>query len=100
MHYKMKVTIAPVKDSIEPDSPEKTLNLDATFAIHDTSYGNKHYLYIKGDHGFAASYDIRYDRDFHPNRKAEYLKDWANWYWSGKDGAWKVKSIEVEHVGE
>ena len=100
MHYKMEVIIAPTKESGDLNEPERTMILDARFAKREDTYGNGHYLRITGNDGFRVSYDIRYDRDFRPNRKVTYLLDWANYYWSGKDGAWKVKSIKIEHVEE
>lgn len=100
MNYKMKVTIAPTETSHNPEAKERLLTLDAVFAVNPDTYGNKHYLSIRDGHGFDLCYDIRYDTSFNPKRKVEYLKRWARSYWCGKNGAWKINSLEVERVGE
>ena len=43
-------------------------------------------------------YDIRYDKTFRSDKKELWLADWAYSRWSGKNGAWKVKKLTVEHM--
>ena len=97
MTYKMNVTI------YNPETPEGMtsnifLSLDCRFFYDPNQYGNGHYLTIKGDRGFENHYDIRYDYDFKRNDKPGYLEKWARSYWSGKDGAYTIKSLEIHKV--
>jgi hypothetical protein len=94
MKYEMKVTIA------NPDTPEGMMSdlfmkLSCIFAYDAEQYGNGHWLKIKGNEGFENYIDLRYDKDFDRNNKTAYLEKWARNYWSGKNGAYYVKSLEI-----
>ena len=88
MNYKMKVTIT-------KDGNEKTYDLDCVFFYEAEQYGNKHYLHIFGNEFYEKWLDIRYDTSFRRNEKAKYLEEWARSYWSGKNGAWSIKEIDI-----
>jgi hypothetical protein len=69
--------------------------LDCEFVCNEDDYGNGHYVAIGGEH-FAEQYiDLRYDTSFNKDKKEEWLESWAKNYWSGENGAWAVKSVEV-----
>lgn len=89
MKYKLNVTIT-------QKGKEQTLDLDCNFFIcKENDYGNKYYLSIKDNLDFYEYLDIRYDTTFDINKKEQYLVDWAYNYWTGKNGAWAIKRIEV-----
>ena len=94
MKYEMKVTIA------DPETPEGMtsdlfLKLLCIFAHDPEQYGNGHWLKIKENEGFGSCIDLRYNTDFDPNNKIAYLEKWAENYWSGKNGAYYIKSLEI-----
>ena len=74
---------------------ERTFDLDCVFLCKEKDYGNKYYLSITNNLGFNECLDIRYDTTFDINKKEQYLVDWAYNYWTGKNSAWAIKSIEV-----
>lgn len=97
MKYEMKVTI------YNPETPEGMLsdlmfNLTCHFAYDPKQYGNGHYLSIEGKDFYTQAIDLRYDHDFNPNFKMGYLERWARNYWSGKNGAYAIKSIEIKEI--
>lgn len=76
---------------------ETMLDFDCYFTHSSETYGNgwKFSLVPKDKH-FAEEYlDLRYTEYniTSEERAKEFLTDWANWYWSGKKDAWKVKQI-------
>lgn len=96
MKYTMTVTIA------NPDTPvgmnsDLVYKIDCTFAHDPEQYGNGYMLRLKkrGPEGFQNIIDLRYDAAFNPDKKAEYLKKWAHSYWSGEDGAYIVKQLNI-----
>lgn len=91
MKYKMNVTIT-------KEGKEKTYNLDCLFFYDEEQYGNKHYLSISGNEFYEQYLDIRYDTSFKRNEKEKYLVNWAYNYWSGENGAWSIKSLEIIKV--
>lgn len=97
MKYMMKVTIA------NPDTPKGMnsdlfLKLTCSFSYNPNTYGNGHYVSIKGKDFNPEILDIRYDTSFNRHKKEEWLERWARYYWSGKNGAYAVKSITIEKV--
>ena len=99
MKYKMQVTVVG-KDYNTGENGEETFDLTAEFSHDPTQYGNGHYVAISG-RGMAFGrevYDIRYDTGFRRDSKAVWLMNWAHGRWSGKNGAWKVKKLTVEHM--
>lgn len=65
------------------------------------NYGNGYYLSITAEKNFYEQYyDLRYNTEFDPDKKESFLIDWANSYWCGENGAYKVKSITIEKVEE
>lgn len=97
MNYKMKVKIT------DPNTAEGMISelffvLDVNFEYDKDQYGNGHYVSIGGKDFYPQSFDLRYDKTFDRNNKLLWLMQWATNYWKGKDGAWKIKSIEFEVV--
>lgn len=94
MNYIMKVVIE------DPNTPEGMTSglffkLNCSFHYDKDQYGNGHYVSIKGENFFPECLDLRYDHSFDRNKKEEWLEAWARSYWSGKNGAWTVKTIEI-----
>ena len=99
MGYEMKVIIE------DPNTKEGmssglffTLNCD--FCYDKDQYGNGHYVSIEGKDFCSQYFDIRYDRSFNRSNKSKWLEEWARNYWSGKNGAWSVKFIEITPIKE
>lgn len=96
MEYKMIVTI------FDPETPEGmcsdiTYELNCSFSCNDNDYGNGHHVAITSADGrFQNYYDLRYDTDFHKNKKEAWLADWAYSYWTGENGSYKVKSLTIK----
>ena len=96
MNYKMKVIIT------DPETPkgmisELRYDLNCCFCYDPDTYGKKTYLSITtADGRFDNYYDLRYDENFRRDEKEKFLKYWARNYWSGKNGAWIVKSLEIK----
>lgn len=102
MKYNMTVTI---KDPYT----EKNMNSDLIFLleadfVHDAEqYGNGYQVAIGSRKDSAIPFyrsivDLRYDTDFDPDKKISWLADWAEHYWSGKDGAYKLESIAIQRI--
>lgn len=36
--------------------------------------------------------------NYHRGKEKEYLEYWANNYWTGKNGAWEIKSLNIMEV--
>ena len=96
MKYEMKVVI------YDPETPkgmssDLLFKIDCFFAYDPEQYGNGYWLKLKkrGIEGFENHIDLRYDREFNPNNKPAFLERWARNYWSGKNGAYAVKSLEI-----
>lgn len=90
MKYQMTVTI------INPENNDEiTYDLSCVFIYDAEQYGNGYYVSIKGKEFYPQYIDLRYDKAFNPENKTEYLMSWAKNYWSGKNGAYAVKSLEI-----
>ena len=97
MKYKMTVTIAGTKTPAGMCS-ELTMNLKCRFAYSPKQYGNGYCVSItvEGECAYLGeTYDLRYDKTFDPNHKEQWLAEWAESYWSGKDGACAVKALKI-----
>ena len=97
MTYNMKVTIT------DPNTPagmfsELFFDLRCAFVYDEDTYGNGHYVSIGGKEFYKQVIDLRYDTSFDRDNKMKWLTDWAYSYWSGKDGAWTIKSLEISKV--
>ena len=97
MKYSMNVVIC---DPNTPDGMTSDIlfKLTAVFVVDPETYGKKTWLHIHGNKNFEAYYDLRYDSEYHRGKEKEFLQYWAHTYWSGKDGAYTVKSLEIEEV--
>ena len=94
MKYKMIVVIE------DPDTPEGMVGellfqLTCIFTHDDNQYGNGYWLVIKGEDFTPCHIDLRYNTSFNKDEKEKWLKNWAENYWNGKNGAWKLKSITI-----
>lgn len=99
MKYTMTVLITEPK-SKEGMSRGRLYTLDCDFVYDEEQYGNGHYVSIEGK-GFSPQYfDIRYDRSFNRSNKSKWLEEWARSYWSGKNGAWIIKKIDIVPMKE
>jgi hypothetical protein len=94
MKYNMTVTISD-PNTKEGMNSTLILKLEADYSYVPDTYGNGYYLRIRGKEGFECIYDLRYNMDFHKNDLEGFLKAWANSYWNGKDGAYKVDDLEI-----
>ena len=95
MNYKMNLILT-------QGNEERAFNFDCVFTYDEDQYGNGYYVsVVDRESGFDPLYlDIRYDTSFNTNNKAEWLEEWAKLRWSGKNGAWSVKSIDVKHINK
>jgi hypothetical protein len=93
MGYEMKVAIA-------KDGNEKERTLNCWFSYDEEQYGNGHYVSIKGKDFSPQYFDIRYDRSFNRSNKSKWLEEWARSYWSGENGAWSIKEIDIIPIKE
>lgn len=99
MRYTMNVTI---EDPNTKDGMSSGLFfiLDCDFVYDEEQYGNGYYVSMKGK-DFSSKYlDIRYDKSFNRSNKSKWLEEWARNYWSGKNGAWIVKKIDIVPMKE
>lgn len=94
MTYKMKVQIT---DSNTPKDmiSELCLELKCSFVYDEEQYGNGFFLNIEGNGFSTQCFDLRYDRSFKKAEKEKWLEEWARNYWSGENGAWAIKSLEI-----
>ena len=98
MKYEMHVFISD-PNTMEGMSSQLLLKLTALFHYNPKQYGNGYYLSIKSNiSDFSCQYDIRYDKNFNPDDKISYLTQWANTYWSGKNGAYKVDELTINKI--
>lgn len=96
MQYEMKVVI------FNPETPkgmssDLLYKIDCYFSHDPEQYGNGYFLALKkrGREGFENHIDLRYDYEFNPDNKPAFLEKWARSYWSGENGAYAVKSLEI-----
>ena len=94
MYYKMNVDIT------DPNTKEGMFsglkfNLDCHFIYDADDYGNGYYVSISNNKGFENYVDIRYDKTFRSKFPEKWLFEWAYSYWSGTNGAWKIRTIEI-----
>ena len=101
MTYKMKVIIAD-PDTKQGMMSDMLLIIDCSFVYDEEQYGNGHYVSLRNRNlPFGKEViDIRYDTTFDRNNKAAWLEKWARNYWTGNNGAWEIKSLEIEKVVE
>ena len=94
MRYRMKVVICNPNTPTNMNS-DLMFDLNCEFCCTETDYGNGHHLSISGKDFSTLYCDIRYDKSFNCNKKENYLIEWANSYWSGKNDSYKVKDVKV-----
>ena len=93
MEYEMKVVIT-------KDGDEKTYILDCGFSYDEEQYGNGYCASVEGKGFYPKYFDIRYDRSFNRGNKSKWLEEWARSYWSGENGAWSIKEIDIVPIKE
>lgn len=72
---------------------DKFVQMDylCTFLTDTVGYGKKTYLDIQSlKNGADHYYDLRYDKDYHKGEEFSFLAKWAENYWSGENGAYKL----------
>lgn len=94
MNYRMKVTIT------DPNTPkgmmsELFFDLACNFSYNPDTYGNGYYVSIQSKDFYKQLIDLRYDKTFDRNNKEKWLKEWANNYWTGENGTWSIKHLEI-----
>lgn len=94
MTYKMKVQIT------DPNTPkgmtsELCFKLICSFIYDSEQYGNGFFLNIEVEGFEDKFFDLRYVRSFRKSEKKKWLENWARNYWSGENGAWSIKSLEI-----
>lgn len=94
MNYNMTVIIEDPKTKAGMNS-DLVLPMQVSFSHNEKTYGNGYYVMIKGEHGFGQCYDLRYNKDFHAKYKIAWLADWADNYWNGENGAYRLKEITI-----
>ena len=97
MKYEMKVVI------YDPETPKGMISdlmfkLSCSFVYDSEQYGNGHYLNIGGKEFYQQVIDLRYDTEFDRNNKIAFLEKWARNYWSGKNGAYAIKTLEISEA--
>ena len=97
MNYKMTVRITDPKTKAGMMS-ELLFKLDCYFHYDEEQYGNGHYVTIDAENFNTQYIDLRYDRTFRRNEKEKWLEQWARNYWTGKNSAWAIKSLEIAKV--
>lgn len=99
MSYEMKVTIE------DPNTKYGMVSglffvLECNFCYDEEQYGNGHWVSIWGKDFSPRYLDIRYDVSFNRSNKSKWLEEWARSYWSGKNGSWSVKEIDIVPMKE
>lgn len=74
-------------------------NYLVNFFQDENGYGNKTYMQLATeDHKPFKYFDLRYNNVYDSNAQISFICMWADAYWNGKDGSWKLESIEVKHA--
>ena len=97
MTYRMKVVIYNPKTPAGMFS-DLFFELHCNFSYDENQYGNGHYVSISAKGFNKIVGDLRYDKSFDRNNKMKWLIDWAFHYWSGENGSYKIKSLEISHA--
>lgn len=96
--FKMTAIIADPKTN-EGMISDLLIKMTCYFGEHASpQYGNGSALVLDMGESGMHFIDLRYDKDFHRGEETEYLTEWANNYWSGQDGAYKVKQLTIEQL--
>ena len=74
---------------------ELFFDLTCQFVYDENQYGNGHYVSIQGKEFYRQIIDLRYDTSFDRENKEKWLEAWAKSYWSGKNGSWALKTVEI-----
>ena len=97
MNFNLKVEIT------DPETPKGMsssliFNLYAHFTYDEEQYGNGFYVCIRGQDFYRQVIDLRYDQTFDSSNKTLWLSEWAFNYWTGKNGAWSIKNLEISSM--
>lgn len=96
MNYTVNATL--VNAAHDPDYPEIfNLNTRIEFYEQPGTYGNGYGMYVQGDgEPFGGqAYDIRYDKRFRNDRKADFIKQFYCDRFDGKGTVWKLDRITI-----
>lgn len=93
MHYKMNVVIS------DPNTKKGMYSgipfcLDVYLFNKLSQYGNAYTVDICCNDCYQLSFEARCECD----NVDKCLEKWAHNYWSGKNGAWLVKSLEIKKM--
>ena len=104
MKYNMNVIIKDPNTEAGMNS-DLWLKLEAVFWHDPEQYGNGYQVSIGSRKDskiplYSSVYDLRYNKDFDPEHKMSWLVEWAENYWNGFNGAYKLSSISLEQKGE
>lgn len=94
MKYQMRVVIEDPNVELRMVA-EVRFNLTCHFMYQPECYGNGYIVSIEGDNFYKQIYGLRYDESFNCDKRVDWLKTWARSYWSGKNGTWAVKHLEI-----
>lgn len=97
MKYKMKVKI------VDPNTKQGMysalyFDLDCNFIYDSNQYGNGYFVSIERKGFYRQGYDLRYDTTFDSHNKVKWLEEWAKNYWTGNNGAWALKALEIIEI--
>lgn len=95
--YSVKVTITDPKTPVGMFSA-LFFDIECEFSCNPKDYGNGYYMYISGKGFSELVYDLRYNTAFDRHNKEGFIKQWANSYWTGENGAWAVKDIAIKAI--
>ena len=96
--YDLKMRVVITDPNCKPGMvAEMMFDYNCYFTHDPDTYGNGWYagIYPKDKQFGEKHFDLRYTeyRITSMERAKEFLTDWANGYWTGENGAWKVKQI-------
>lgn len=94
LNYKMTCEIYDPKSNFGQFSCLR-LYLFCDVICDNNDFGNGCYVSIRGDGFFKNVFDVRYDKSFNLDEPDIWLKNWAKNYWNGRNGSWKIKSIQI-----
>lgn len=74
------------------------MDYKCTFLTDTVGYGKKTYLDIQSlKNGADHYYDLRYEKEYHKGEEFSFLAMWAENYWNGENGAYKLIECTIVH---
>lgn len=86
----------------ESDGDVVEQGYDVEFFYNPNQYGNGTYMSCKNHKAGYANYnfDIRYNKDYHPESQVQFIVDWVMNTWNGKNGSYKTTAISVKEKSD